>query len=78
MIFQTMIFNPDKGFFSLMLWRLLYGGDLAVIAVIYGNPSATLALGVYMHFACVADPQLWFLIHLHQTHIRFPHVMHVR
>ena len=39
--------------------------------------SATLALGVCMHIASVADPQLWSLIHLLQPHIRSPHIMQV-
>ena len=39
--------------------------------------SATLALAVCMHIASVTDPQLRFLIHLHQPHIRLLNVMHV-
>ena len=39
--------------------------------------SATLALGVCIHIASVADPQLQILIHLHQHHIRLPHIIHV-
>ena len=39
--------------------------------------SATLALGVCIHIASVADPQLWFINHFHQPHTRSPHTEHV-
>ena len=38
----------------------------------------TLALGVCIHIASVADPQLWFINHLHQPHTRSPYIVHVR
>ena len=40
--------------------------------------SATPALGVCIHIASVADPQLWFINHFHQPHTRSPRVVHVR
>ena len=39
--------------------------------------SATLALGVCIHIASVADPQLWFINHFHQPQTFSQHIVNV-